>query len=184
MCDGQQATLGNALAQRLCQITLLHHSCALALRFFPLLYHAVLWSAAEGGDGSYLAITSHNQLHYDDHTEIVVFAESALLMRRYNSVSLSEGGRYRLTLSECHGIVGGSGSANIASSAPGSTEQSTATRPENIERVGLSFLPVPLSIVFEVDGQVCFVAKTWKHLPVGDSHSKIVGRSGRGIVSA
>lgn len=162
-------------------VTPLMRSC---LAIFSFLYPAVLWGIAEGGDGPSLAITSHDQLHYDDHTEIVVFAESALLMRHYNSVSLSEGGRYRLTLSECHGIAGSSGSANIASSAPGSTEQSTATGPENIERAGLSFLPVPLSIVFEVDGQVCFVAKTWKHLPVGDSHSKIVDRSGRGIVIA
>lgn len=89
----------------------------------------------------------------------LVFVEHEVLLRSYNSVSLSDDGAYSLTLSDCHGFM------PIATSSPARRVSSTSghSRSQNegaagrhewqmAESVRLLFLPLPLSMEFEVNG--------------------------------
>ncbi|CAB1101851.1 unnamed protein product [Ectocarpus sp. CCAP 1310/34] len=88
----------------------------------------------------------------------LLFVQPGLLLRSYNSVSLSDDGAYSLTLSDCHGFI------PIATSSPDRPASSppwrsrnhdggAAGRPEwQMAEIGrLLFLPLPSSIDFEVN---------------------------------
>ncbi|CAM9243312.1 unnamed protein product, partial [Ectocarpus sp. 12 AP-2014] len=88
----------------------------------------------------------------------LLHVERELLLRSYNSVSLSDDGVYSLTLSDCHGFM------PIATSFPGRRASSPSCRPRNhdggaagrhewqtAEIARLLFLPLPSSIDFEVN---------------------------------
>lgn len=76
----------------------------------------------------------------------LIFVEPSLLMRSYNSISLSNDGRYRLTLSECHGYM--------PSTATGRLDDGHFQGQTYAEASHLLFLPIPQFIVFDVDDKV------------------------------
>ncbi|CAM9385108.1 unnamed protein product [Ectocarpus sp. 8 AP-2014] len=88
----------------------------------------------------------------------LLFVERKLLVRSYNSVSLSDDGTYSLTLSDCYGFM------PITTSSPARRVSSASWRSRNHDggNVGrcerqtaeifrLLFLPLPPSMVFEVN---------------------------------
>ncbi|CAM9474242.1 unnamed protein product [Ectocarpus sp. 8 AP-2014] len=88
----------------------------------------------------------------------LLFVERELLVRSYNSVSLSDDGTYSLTLSDCYGFM------PITTSSPARGVSSTSWRSRNhdggdagrrerqtAEIVRLLFLPLPSSMEFEVN---------------------------------
>ncbi|CAM9316202.1 unnamed protein product [Ectocarpus fasciculatus] len=88
----------------------------------------------------------------------LVFLERELLLRSYNSVSLSDDGTFSLTLSDCHGFMPISTSSparqiSSASRPSHSHDEGAAGRHESptAEIVRLLFLPLPLSVEFEVN---------------------------------
>lgn len=85
----------------------------------------------------------------DGHDWNLVFAEQLLPMRSYNSVLLSEDGLYHLALSDCHGFMA---TTTTASTTHGGEWLEEGAR--GVASTRLSFLPSPISILFEVDGQV------------------------------
>ncbi|CAN0017071.1 unnamed protein product, partial [Ectocarpus sp. 12 AP-2014] len=90
----------------------------------------------------------------------LLFVERELLLRSYNSVSLSDDGAYSLTLSDCHGFM------PTATSSPDRRASSPSWRLRNhdggaagrhewqtAEIARLLFLPLPSSIDFEVNSE-------------------------------
>lgn len=77
----------------------------------------------------------------------LIFVEPSLLMRSYNSISLSNDGRYRLTLSECHGYMS-------STTATGRLDDGHFRGQTYAEASHLLFLPIPQFIVFDVDDKV------------------------------
>ncbi|CAM9167244.1 unnamed protein product [Ectocarpus sp. 13 AM-2016] len=88
----------------------------------------------------------------------LLYVQRELLLRSYNSVSLSGDGAYSLTLSDCHGFM------PIATSSPDRRASSPSWRSRNhdggadgrrewqtAEIARLLFLPLPSSIDFEVN---------------------------------
>lgn len=77
----------------------------------------------------------------------LIFVEPSLPMRSYNSISLSNNGRYRLTLSECHGYMPGT-------TATGRLDDGHFQGKAYAEASHLLFLPIPQFILFDVDDKV------------------------------
>eukprot|EP00752_Nemacystus_decipiens_P010086 g8988.t1 len=84
----------------------------------------------------------------------LIFFEHRLLLRSYNSVSLSDDGTYRLTLADCHGFASVSSSSREPNTLP--TPSRLGDHPETMvdggaaQTIRLFFLPLPHSIVFSV----------------------------------
>lgn len=80
----------------------------------------------------------------------VVFLNPSLLLRRYNSVSLAGDGKYRLTLSDCHGFVA---APPMATSGFGG-EPPKGDEEHVVETARFLFLSLPISLEFEIGGKV------------------------------
>ena len=89
----------------------------------------------------------------------LVFMEQRLLLRSYKSVSLSDGGTYRLTLADCHGFALTSSSSHDQSTLPLPTHMGGhpdrtgdgAGCRDPAQNIRLFFLPLPQSIEFSVE---------------------------------
>lgn len=86
----------------------------------------------------------------DGDRDNVVFLDPSLLLRRYNSVSLTGDGMYRLTLSDCYGFV----TVPPVMSAIGA-EYPNGDDQYGVQTARLVFLSLPVSLDFEINGQVC-----------------------------
>lgn len=76
--------------------------------------------------------------------EVEVFSD-VIALRSHNSLSLPEDGRYRLSLTDCHGYIGG---GPISAASEGGLEHETFGASK------LSFVALPESLEFDVNGQV------------------------------
>lgn len=76
--------------------------------------------------------------------ETVIFSDMVAL-RSYNSLSLTSDGRYRLTLTDCHGQIGWG-------QMPSMHEE--ASQLETFGGARIPFVALPETLRFEVNGQV------------------------------
>lgn len=111
----------------------------------------------------------------------VVFLDPSLHLRRYNSVSLAEDGVYRLTLSDCHGLVTVPPVAPAAIGS-GGEHPDAGSEKYGVETARLLFLSLPPSLDFEINSQVCCTRHThvvWCHFAGGGSR---LGPASRGTI--